>query len=169
LQDNASRMKTLFGKLAADNRQPAAFRYSLFTLSKIISPAREAGKRCFSRSRSRPASRSRGASFDKLRSAAVALDTNDASRHSLGGGGERNRTVDLLLAKQALSQLSYTPSSRAAQPPWNWGRAPARRRSVRRESPHRADEPQAADRPLGVPLCTRDFGFAETHGGPGRI
>ncbi len=27
------------------------------------------------------------------------------------GGGERNRTVDLLLAKQALSQLSYTPGS----------------------------------------------------------
>ncbi len=27
------------------------------------------------------------------------------------GGGERNRTVDLLLAKQALSQLSYTPVS----------------------------------------------------------
>jgi hypothetical protein len=26
-----------------------------------------------------------------------------------GGGGERARTVDLLLAKQALSQLSYTP------------------------------------------------------------
>ena len=25
------------------------------------------------------------------------------------GGGERTRTVDLLLAKQALSQLSYTP------------------------------------------------------------
>jgi hypothetical protein len=25
-------------------------------------------------------------------------------------GGERNRTDDLLLAKQALSQLSYTPS-----------------------------------------------------------
>ena len=25
------------------------------------------------------------------------------------GGGERNRTVDLLLAKQALSQLSYGP------------------------------------------------------------
>jgi hypothetical protein len=30
------------------------------------------------------------------------------------GGGERNRTVDLLLAKQALSQLSYTPAARAA-------------------------------------------------------
>ncbi len=27
------------------------------------------------------------------------------------GGGERNRTVDLLLAKQALSHLSYTPIS----------------------------------------------------------
>jgi hypothetical protein len=27
------------------------------------------------------------------------------------GGGERARTVDLLLAKQALSQLSYTPGS----------------------------------------------------------
>ena len=26
------------------------------------------------------------------------------------GGGERARTDDLLLAKQALSQLSYTPS-----------------------------------------------------------
>jgi hypothetical protein len=30
------------------------------------------------------------------------------------GGGERNRTVDLLLAKQALSQLSYTPAAQAA-------------------------------------------------------
>ena len=29
------------------------------------------------------------------------------------GGGERNRTDDLLLAKQALSQLSYTPVSNA--------------------------------------------------------
>jgi hypothetical protein len=27
------------------------------------------------------------------------------------GGGERNRTDDLLLAKQALSQLSYTPNT----------------------------------------------------------
>ena len=32
----------------------------------------------------------------------------------VGGGGERNRTDDLLLAKQALSQLSYTPSSLGA-------------------------------------------------------
>ncbi len=29
---------------------------------------------------------------------------------TLAGGGDRNRTDDLLLAKQALSQLSYTPS-----------------------------------------------------------
>ena len=29
--------------------------------------------------------------------------------HHQNGGGERNRTDDLLLAKQALSQLSYTP------------------------------------------------------------
>ena len=31
------------------------------------------------------------------------------------GGGERTRTDDLLLAKQALSQLSYTPRSRTWQ------------------------------------------------------
>jgi hypothetical protein len=35
--------------------------------------------------------------------------TGDELR-SLRGGGDRNRTDDLLLAKQALSQLSYTPS-----------------------------------------------------------
>jgi hypothetical protein len=32
---------------------------------------------------------------------------------STNGGGERNRTADLLLAKQALSQLSYTPAFQA--------------------------------------------------------
>ncbi len=31
------------------------------------------------------------------------------------GGGERNRTDDLLLAKQALSQLSYTPVSKVSR------------------------------------------------------
>ena len=30
-------------------------------------------------------------------------------RSEIIGGGERDRTDDLLLAKQALSQLSYTP------------------------------------------------------------
>jgi hypothetical protein len=33
--------------------------------------------------------------------------------HCPGGGGERDRTDDLLLAKQALSQLSYTPDQRS--------------------------------------------------------
>jgi hypothetical protein len=31
-----------------------------------------------------------------------------------GGGARRDRTVDLLLAKQALSQLSYGPNDAAA-------------------------------------------------------
>jgi hypothetical protein len=37
--------------------------------------------------------------------------TEGSSRHFAPktGGGERDRTDDLLLAKQALSQLSYTP------------------------------------------------------------
>ncbi len=35
-------------------------------------------------------------------------------RRSLTGGGDRNRTDDLLLAKQALSQLSYTPESQGS-------------------------------------------------------
>ena len=30
-------------------------------------------------------------------------------RYKSNGGGERDRTDDILLAKQALSQLSYTP------------------------------------------------------------
>ena len=33
------------------------------------------------------------------------------SRSKIMGGGERDRTDDLLLAKQALSQLSYTPDN----------------------------------------------------------
>ena len=33
------------------------------------------------------------------------------SNHHLNGGGERDRTDDLLNANQALSQLSYTPVS----------------------------------------------------------
>ena len=36
------------------------------------------------------------------------------------GGGERDRTDDLLLAKQALSQLSYTPVKREARRWWVW-------------------------------------------------
>ena len=33
----------------------------------------------------------------------------DAAFHASDGGGRRDRTDDLLLAKQALSQLSYAP------------------------------------------------------------
>ena len=42
----------------------------------------------------------------------------------LGGGGERDRTDDLLLAKQALSQLSYTPliKKKAKNMPFWWAR-----------------------------------------------
>jgi hypothetical protein len=42
----------------------------------------------------------------------LALLAQHLSRGAIGctgGGGERDRTDDLLLAKQALSQLSYTP------------------------------------------------------------
>ena len=47
----------------------------------------------------------------------------DAAHHEpqAHGGGERDRTDDLLLAKQALSQLSYTPM-RAAHRPHGGGR-----------------------------------------------
>src|SRR5690242_15877723 len=47
----------------------------------------------------------------ELRSYCAAAPLKRRSR--LSGGGERNRTDDLLLAKQALSQLSYTPATRA--------------------------------------------------------
>ncbi len=36
-------------------------------------------------------------------------------QHLDGGGGERARTDDLLRARQALSQLSYTPNKQHAQ------------------------------------------------------
>ena len=38
-------------------------------------------------------------------------DEQKLADRKLIGGGERDRTDDLLLAKQALSQLSYTPTS----------------------------------------------------------
>ena len=36
----------------------------------------------------------------------------------LNGGGERDRTDDLLRARQALSQLSYTPIHKRGGPRW---------------------------------------------------
>ena len=57
--------------------------------------------------------------FLKIETAVLARKPNDNTRvifdeHAVvwipgAGGGERDRTDDLLLAKQALSQLSYTP------------------------------------------------------------
>ena len=38
------------------------------------------------------------------------------SRKKVGGGDSRDRTGDLLLARQALSQLSYIPSYLASGP-----------------------------------------------------
>src|SRR5215469_14240188 len=65
----------------------------------------QAGELCFPRSyRVRHPQRSRGAR---------APLPHDTGLRRVSGGGERNRTVDLLLAKQALSQLSYTPTALA--------------------------------------------------------
>src|SRR5690348_15393310 len=93
-------------------------RYSLFTLSKIKDLAasskarsktlllpivrlndasrRSVGRRCTRRSR---------------RNKSCACRAYHFAPQAQSGGGERNRTDDLLLAKQALSQLSYTPQS----------------------------------------------------------
>ena len=53
------------------------------------------------------------------RESIMRTDTNFISSDELfqipTGGARRDRTDDLLLAKQALSQLSYGPSSRAAK------------------------------------------------------
>ena len=42
----------------------------------------------------------------------LALHTSNLQVHTRIGGGERDRTDDPLLAKQVLSQLSYTPKVR---------------------------------------------------------
>ena len=44
---------------------------------------------------------------------AVSSDGNKANCLNLLGGAERDRTVDLLTASQALSQLSYSPTRKA--------------------------------------------------------
>ena len=47
-----------------------------------------------------------------MHSHAVASSLNVSTNRKLTGGGERDRTDDLLRARQALSQLSYTPDER---------------------------------------------------------
>ena len=50
-----------------------------------------------------------GASAGAPASRVPVFSRSDGFGFGFGGGGERDRTDDLLLAKQALSQLSYTP------------------------------------------------------------
>ena len=123
--------------------------------------------------------RSRGASAPLTR-----LATNDALRRSRGGGGERNRTDDLLLAKQALSQLSYTPKALGeAQSPKRRQRRPCAREShprlraatakaaagARNQEPFSARcRSRRASARLSRP-ATNDAKHHSRSGGPGRI
>lgn len=50
-----------------------------------------------------------------LSSPALPIDRGSKTFHSRLGGARRDRTDDLLLAKQALSQLSYGPGCRSAK------------------------------------------------------
>ena len=58
-----------------------------------------------------PLPRSRHLAVPRSRGATRRCRARGTLRCLGGGGGERNRTDDLLLAKQALSQLSYTPKA----------------------------------------------------------
>ena len=109
--------------------------------------------------------------LSRCKRTAVALDTNDALRRSVGGGGERDRTDDLLLAKQALSQLSYTPEVLGGAAAQN----PERRQRLRsnRESPsvlsgkaaqNHGAAPAVAQQPRKPPGCSRSRGSARASG-----
>src|SRR5262249_49761911 len=86
-----------------------------------------------------------------------------AGRAAAGGGGDRDRTEDLLLEKQALSQLSYPPKRRA-QPPFGGWAAPAtaegrgESRAVQDKAPA---SPPARSRRNKLRLPRRPFGTAE--------
>jgi hypothetical protein len=68
---------------------------------------------------------------------ATAAAARDNARSALrDGGGERNRTDDLLLAKQALSQLSYTPKVLGGPPPKTLGGVSG---ALAPREPHRAE------------------------------
>jgi hypothetical protein len=158
-------------------RRPTAImpsRYSLFTLSKISKRPRAEGSTanlCAS-----PDHRLNDASRRSSRAAPAALarrdrrtvqkeaplpaprDTNDAAHRSVatirfralrgGGGGERNRTDDLLLAKQALSQLSYTPdATRVAS---SGQRLRRNRESRAAQNKHQTPAPNAQSRSRGA-------------------
>lgn len=76
---------------------------TIFTMSKSSERAH------FSKRRNRTPSRKK----TTLHSQFLA-HVRSPKRYRETGGGERARTVDLLLAKQALSQLSYTPGPRTS-------------------------------------------------------
>jgi hypothetical protein len=102
---------------------------------------------------------------------AGALVTNDAARRSRGGGGDRNRTDDLLLAKQALSQLSYTPTALGeAQSPSRRQRRPCAAKAASRRT-ERSPTPPGCRSGRNKPCCCRVPAFcrAKAGGGPGRI
>src|SRR6185437_13600803 len=95
-------------------RQRRSPRYSLFTLSKIKELASSA-KAHEANTVSSPdrMAHAAGALFCTRRSrrnSRCACRAHHFAPQAQSGGGERNRTDDLLLAKQALSQLSYTPA-----------------------------------------------------------
>src|SRR5689334_18024072 len=88
-------------------REASPRSHSLFTLSK--NPPANAGalqaNHSFPDRKPAPSGTGRLSPFP-AETAAAAHHASLTKR----GGGERNRTDDLLLAKQALSQLSYTPA-----------------------------------------------------------
>ncbi len=88
-------------RLPGSGRRP-----DLFTMSNSTPEDRDqaSGNRC------QPTSG--GISFPNPSSDSRCLIPDTWNLIPAPGGGERNRTDDLLLAKQALSRLSYTPGSR---------------------------------------------------------
>ena len=78
------------------------------------------------------------------------------------GGGDRNRTDDPLLAKQVLSQLSYTPGATLVAPPAS-GVSQKRRKQTAATAPPPLSQ-FASQTTVGVTLS-----FGKRRGGPGRI
>jgi hypothetical protein len=91
--------------------------------------------------------------------------TGGAAAHQAAeriGGGDRNRTDDPLLAKQVLSQLSYTPGATLVAPPAS-GVSKKRRKQTAATAPPPLSQ-FAAQTAVGVTLSC-----GKRCGGPGRI
>jgi hypothetical protein len=102
-------MKTLFWK--AVSRQLSALSFPLLPLHSVKDqlPAAIAASKLASPDPLLEPFSALSRSRDSFAIADAARDNAPSALR--GGGGERNRTDDLLLAKQALSQLSYTPAN----------------------------------------------------------